>query len=87
MERIEALAEVAEDTTRSPEERDAAIAALKNLAETAETFHERQTAANVLRNMNAGESTDDEISDELLRLLYGTDDADLARELWRKSNQ
>jgi|SRR6266852_1455596 len=91
MDKIQALAEVAGDQTRLQAERDAAIAALKNLAVTAETFYERQSAAHVLKTLNAGEPTaDSEISDHLLRLLYLADASDTpennkrAREMYRR---
>jgi len=53
LNKIEALAEVARDEKRSEIERNAAIAALKNLAASAETFHERQSAGYVLESLDA----------------------------------
>ncbi len=88
--KIDALAEVVRDEKREQVERDAALAALRDIAATAETGHERQSAAHVLKSISGIPESDSEISDYLLRLVYLADASDTpennskARELWRE---
>ncbi len=67
--KIDALAEVVRDETRLQVEKDAALAALRDLATNADTFHDRSTASEILKTINGIPESDYEISDHLLELL------------------
>jgi hypothetical protein len=68
LDRIEALAEVAQDETGSQEQRDNALAALQDIAANATTAHERETASHVLKTLS-GPATDRAIPENILELL------------------
>jgi hypothetical protein len=90
LDKIQALAEVSLDEKRSETEKDTAIAALRDLAANAETFHDRSTASRILKSIDGVSDTDSEISDHLLRLLYLVDAEDTpennerARRMYRE---
>lgn len=67
LDRIDALAEIARDQTRSKEERDGALAALRDIAGTGSTAHERETASHVLKTLDR--ATDKPLSENTLRIL------------------
>jgi hypothetical protein len=90
LDKIQALAEVVRDEKRSETEKVTAIAALRDLAASAETFHERSTASRIMETVDGVSDRDFEISDHLLRLLYLVDTEDtpenneLARQMYRE---
>jgi hypothetical protein len=76
MDKIQALAEVIRDEKRSQTERDVAIAALRDLAINADSFHDRSTASHILKSIDGIPASESEPSDYMLRLLYLLDTTD-----------
>ena len=88
MDRIEALKHVLQDGGFfSEEEKRSALEALRDIAANGQTAFERETASATLKTIDGTPDSDSEISDHLLRLLYGlnaTENTEHARELWQE---
>jgi hypothetical protein len=91
MDRVDGLKLVLQNDGYTQAEKDAARASLEDIYANAITGHEREAARHVLATLAAENSGDELPSDDLLRLMYFTNDVNLAREMWReqvkKSNQ
>jgi len=71
MERITALSEIMRDEKRVQIEKDAALAALRDIAANAQTAFERETAQAVLKELD-GPAKDEPLDANMIRLLQLT---------------